>query len=409
MSVLKNLLLHSRPRLHVPLGALAAVALVVAACSSNDIDMGAVRSDDAGLSFTPPDGASDAAPPGVSDELACKGTTCPAPWATCTPADGPTYKCGIDLTRNHDHCGSCDNACPTYAPLHMASRCLDSACVLECANPPADFGKTDFRNCNALVDDGCETDVYADPSSCGACGNACAAGLRCIEGKCGCPAGLLDCDGECIDPQTSDNHCGACGTVCTDPPVASTCGDLFAKRIKWGCNKGTCGHIQCRDNAADCNGDVGAAKCGDGCEVEDLGSDRNNCGACGTHCVGAEQCIDEGSGPTCAIPCKKFGTTACSDGCRDLLVDPANCGSCGAACPRPGPNQAALCSRGVCESACAPGFADCNGSPADGCEVDLRIHPANCGACGNACDIAGGQPCIEGKCLLVACEAGVTR
>ena len=53
-------------------------------------------------------------------------------------------------------------------------------------------------------------------------------------------------------------------------------------------------------------------------------------------------------------------------------------------------------------AACAPGFADCNGSIADGCEADLRV-PANCGSCGHAC--SAGQVCNGGTCAS-SCSAG---
>jgi hypothetical protein len=48
--------------------------------------------------------------------------------------------------------------------------------------------------------------------------------------------------------------------------------------------------------------------------------------------------------------------------------------------------------------ACASGFADCNLSPADGCEANLAWDPDNCGTCGHACASA---PCAEGMCRSV--------
>ena len=163
---------------------------------------------------------------------------------------------------------------------------------------------------------------------------------------------------------------------------------------------------------ASCNGDLGSGpdKCGgDGCEVPDLTSDEN-CGGCGIKCTTpGEHCIDEGNGHECGVPCAKDGKVLCAFECADLLNDVGNCGACGAMCKPPGPNQGRACKKGVCEYECAPGFADCNGDPSDGCEVNLDIHPANCGACGNACNIAAGQPCVEGKCLMTECDAGLTR
>jgi hypothetical protein len=289
----------------------------------------------------------------------------------------------------------------------MTSRCLDSACVLECYSPPESVDPPDWRNCNSLIDDGCESNVVTDANNCGACGNVCAAGTACIDGKCGCPTGQIACNGSCVDPLTDDYNCGACGNACGTPDDA--CSPQLPN-THYGCLKGTCDHLLCYGNSADCNGDLQSGDCAaDGCEVPDLATDRDNCGACGVTCTGAEECVDEGDGPTCAIPCKKFGQTACAGDCRDLLNDPNNCGSCGAGCGSAGPNQEVTCKKGLCAFDCAAGFADCNGDPLDGCETNLSTHPANCGGCGITCDIAGGQPCIEGKCLMTECEGGVAK
>lgn len=45
---------------------------------------------------------------------------------------------------------------------------------------------------------------------------------------------------------------------------------------------------------------------------------------------------------------------------------------------------------------CNPGFANCDGSIVNGCEVNLMSSPASCGACGNACPM--GMSCINGVC-----------
>lgn len=385
-----------------------AFALVVVACA-NDVDMGQVKEQsDAAPSFEPPaaEAGADALADAKNVALSCIGTECPAPWTTCLSESGPTYKCGTDLMRDKNNCGACGNKCLVYGPVHMTSRCIDGACELACLSPFDMNDPVDWRNCNGLVDDGCEVNVLKDEKNCGVCGNACAAGVRCIGGKCGCPAGLVDCNGECRDVQTDDNNCGGCGVVCQDP--AGACSPM-PDRMRYGCSKGTCGHLKCFDNAADCNGDGTSCK-GNGCEVEDLRTDRNNCGACGVKCGPGEECVNEGNGPECAVPCARFGKTLCPGfQCKDLLTDVDACGSCNGGCDRPGPNQAASCSKGLCKYECAEGFADCNGDPSDGCETNLGTHPANCGACGNACDIAAGQPCIEGKCLQVACEGGTTR
>lgn len=392
---------------------IVAMGVAAVACSER-IYMGEVKSDGGAPGLIDPNDL-DAALEGGGSRLECIGTECPEPWTTCISEDGPTYKCGVDLARDPNNCGSCGNKCLEYKPTHMTSRCVEGACQLECFNPPNQLEATDWRNCNGLIDDGCEVDVVRDVNNCGACGNKCGDGVPCIDGKCGCPAGRIACSfgpgiAFCADPMNDDFNCGACGVVCEPPPDG--CAPEPPPSSYYGCRGGKCGALKCVGRSADCNGDLGSGpdKCGgDGCEVEDITSD-DNCGGCGIKCTKpGEHCIDEGNGYECGVPCAKFGKVACPFECADLLNDVGNCGACGAVCKPPGPNQARACKKGVCTYECAPGFADCNGDPSDGCEVNLNIHPANCGACGNACDLAAGQPCVEGKCLMTECDAGVPR
>jgi hypothetical protein len=273
---------------------------------------------------------------------------------------------------------------------------------------------TSFHDCNGTIDDGCETDTNKDPNNCGVCGHACAAGQSCFEGKCGCTAPLIECptdDGpKCINPKTDDANCGGCGTLCDAFPTGDGLCSPPPPNAYYGCKAGTCGHMKCGGTSADCNNDIGTAGCAsDGCEVVDIKTDHDNCGGCGIKCTGDEQCVDEGFGYECAVPCTRFGKTQCPFGCADLLTDTLNCGGCENNCPAAAANQIASCDKGLCSYACAPGFADCNENAADGCEVNLNTHAGNCGACGNSCDVGAGQPCIEGKCLTVPCDAGVTK
>jgi hypothetical protein len=80
-----------------------------------------------------------------------------------------------------------------------------------------------------------------------------------------------------------------------------------------------------------------------------------------------------------------------ADGCEADLSSPSSCGACGVVCPAL-PHAAAGCAAGACSiGACDPGFGDCDGDPANGCEASLDVVPgsANCGACGVSCPPSG--------------------
>lgn len=74
----------------------------------------------------------------------------------------------------------------------------------------------------------------------------------------------------------------------------------------------------------------------------------------------------------------------CEGACVDLTASRDHCGACGQRCPAP-PRTQAQCVAGACHTRCEPGFGDCDGDDANGCEADLasRLH---CGACGARCD-----------------------
>ncbi len=76
----------------------------------------------------------------------------------------------------------------------------------------------------------------------------------------------------------------------------------------------------------------------------------------------------------------------------DLTTDLANCGRCGSACSTDPANAASTCAAATCALACDPGFADCNGAAADGCETALS-DPRTCGGCAAPC--SGAVPFCE--------------
>ena len=80
-------------------------------------------------------------------------------------------------TTDVNNCGSCGTACSSICgqpPKCMNRTCLGGPCGNECG----------WADCNMNPADGCETHIDTDTNNCGACGNVCPMGQRCVAGKC---------------------------------------------------------------------------------------------------------------------------------------------------------------------------------------------------------------------------------
>ncbi len=302
----------------------------------------------------------------------CDGTLCGA-------------RC-VDLTRDNAHCGACETACGE-AP-GGATRCEAGACQLRCDDP------TTLADCDDRASNGCEVDLRNDVRNCGACGSSCATGAHatptCEARTCGlsCDAGWGNCDGSAsngceVDTRASTTHCGRCGNACSAPSNATAT-----------CAAGACG-FACAAGFADC--DRGASN---GCEV-DTRSDRANCGACGMACAAGEVCSAGVCRSTCAA-----GETNCAGSCANLASSLSHCGACGRPCPSPA-NATPACADGACRFTCAAGFGDCDANPSNGCETSLRTTVTSCGTCGRVCALANATAaCDAGACVVSRCNAG---
>lgn len=223
----------------------------------------------------------------------------------------------------------------------------------------------------------------------------------CENGECVvtvCDAGYSDCDGVADNGCETElantvDHCGACGDDCSDVHGSPFCED------------GECG-IVCNAGYANCDLDARS----NGCETN-LKSDPNNCGGCGTRCIAANATSTCSEG-VCQVEACNFGYGNCNnnavDGCEiNLRSDANNCGFCGNKCSLPNASVVS-CVNFQCQvESCNVGFANCDGNPANGCEINLQTDFNNCGACGTRCNLANGtEACVSGVCQVVACDAG---
>jgi hypothetical protein len=303
--------------------------------------------------------------------------------------DGGCFDCGVgavccgevcrDVGNDSANCGGCGIACG------FGARCVAGSCVgtMACnGGPVCDAGQV-------CCLDGCQ-DLRSDFRNCGGCGRTCAAGNVCVDGACRptnacgpgglCARGQLCCDSRCIDVLSDRVNCGACGLRCGDTQR---------------CTAGRCESPGCGDGGACAAGSV---CCVDRCA--DLQTDPTNCGACGLTCRAGQECaaglcttppMGCGGGPACDP-----GRQCCGVFCVDVSGDAANCGACGRACVAP-PGTSVTCRASTCVvGSCLPGFADCNGQSADGCEVNTGSDALNCGRCGAVC--MAGATCSDGVC-----------
>lgn len=226
---------------------------------------------------------------------------------------------------------------------------------------------------------GANTDAY----SCTSAGGAPACDNR-------CKSGWGDCDGDrvngCETPVTSTTHCGACNAACEPRPNASA-----------SCPLGACTQT-CNGGWGDCDGDLTSNGC------ESPLTSNTHCGACNQPCTARANTQADCSGGTCARPCIP-GYGDCDgvgdNGCERPLTTPTDCGGCNRPCTAAA-NQTASCSaEGVCSKACGPGYGDCDGNAANGCETATSSSLSHCGACNHACTApAGGTvACVNGQCV----------
>ncbi len=227
----------------------------------------------------------------------------------------------------------------------------------------------------------------------------CPGGMLCVGQVC-----VMGCSATRACPGTATCCDGACVETQTNTGACGTCGvRCTTANGSPACTAGRCTVATCTPPFADCNGDAT-----DGCET-DTSASGTHCGMCGRACSFANAAGACASG-TCAI-------TTCNTGFADCDTSPANgcetdtrstvtaCGMCGRECSFA--NAAATCTAGACDlGACAAGFANCDSNATNGCETAVTTTD-NCGVCGRSCSYANAAAtCTAGACALGACRDG---
>ena len=305
--------------------------------------------------------------------------------------------------------GDCDgvvtNGCENTLDSLTDCGACDVTCDRDHATPSCSGDVCHIESCDALWDDcnltdgdGCETSLET-VTDCNACATPCARANATAE----CPGGtcrIQVCDQYWDDCDAIDaNGCETSLESLTDCGACGVPCDYPGAELM--CPQGICQIANCDPGFGDCDGLVT-----NGCEntLDSL----QDCGACGTACA-RDNATASCAGDVCHIASCNPGFGDCdgqdANGCEDTLDGLVNCGTCGTPCSRA--NATATCAGDVCRiDTCDPLFDDCNSVDADGCEISLETL-TDCGACGVICDYPGAEmTCTGGICQIANCDPG---
>src|SRR5262249_37324395 len=105
----------------------------------------------------------------------------------------------------------------------------------------------------------------------------------------------------------------------------------------------------------------------------------------GNPCKNGGTCVDGANSFTCVCP-PGFTGALCEINIDECLGDPC------------GPNASCVDGVNSFQCSCNAGHGNCDGTFANGCEVDFATNGSHCGACGHTC---GGGACVAGVCQVV--------
>lgn len=396
---------------------------------------------------TPPDQCGGG---GVINQCGCTPKSCSQLGASCGLVDTGCGETDCGSCTPPDTCGggNVDNQCGCTCTLPNATtNCLAGVCTIKDC-------ETGWGNCDSVENNGCELDLQSDVANCGTCGLSCSfanASALCVGGSCQldqCDGGFADCDGDpsngCEANLNSDpNNCQTCGNTCPSGTGTAVCvaGECDISNCNPGlgdcddsvpgcetnittsvdhcgycnnpcnianatadCQASTCGVASCNNGWGDCDGNES-----NGCETN-TDTAVTNCGSCGNSCPSRPHASPTCSNGSCGFNCDG-GWENCdgseANGCEiNTLTDVNHCGNCTTACNPP--HATPGCSSGNCTiNSCDTGWGDCDGQVSNGCEINLNTNPDYCGSCGNDCVVANGTAgCSSGSCTVASCNPG---
>jgi len=398
---------------------------------------------------------------GACCESECAGLCerCDQPGAEgfCDPIPAgtdPDDECMQDDPATCSTTGECagDGTCELYP---SGTICGAPDCVGDTASNPAE--RCDGNGvCTVLASQLCTP--YACDQATGLCRTSCGAtadcfpGYECLQaqGECRLPAGS-PCTGDlqCVTEHCTDGVCclsGSCGTCrsCDQPGQEGDCHPIPAGTDPFGdCaaqDPSTCGRTGECDGAGDCELYLQGEECSSSgqCvspteyEAPDICDGLGACadgglvdcspygcvpGQCPSSCASSAECAPDylcrlpeatcllDAGQACAVSADCYHDACCSQVCRDLQTDEANCGTCGAVCTlnHAGANT---CLGGSCNPSCLSGWDDCDADGYNGCETPLRTT-TDCRFCGDVCDPSHSTgDCSSGTCRIGSCDYG---